>query len=232
MVPPIEALFLTAIVSNLTFCVKKINCIKKIICNPIKISRGWIMIRFTPDFLENFLAVVRKYMQLRGGLTQKDLSEQMNVGISTMSRFLNLKTSNVDEQLVANIIATLGIPLHEIIDGVEEESTETFKRLVQFYKEQKPSDQGTTEETRTTETKRTNATINVGGKKQTMPFGEQGGPGVTRTDLSIREKLETLSPRQKAYLNDFLNLDVNDRDLIVDLGDAIFRYFRQRNVQF
>lgn len=104
------------------------------------------MISFSPDFLENFLAVVRKYMQLRGGLTQKDLSEQMNVGISTMSRFLNLKTSNVDEQLVANIIATLGIPLHEIIDGVQEESTETFKRLVQFYKDQKVTDEGTADE--------------------------------------------------------------------------------------
>lgn len=191
------------------------------------------MIRFSTDFLENFLAVVRKYMQLRGGLTQKDLSEQMNVGISTMSRFLNLKTSSVDEQLVANIIATLGIPLHEVIDGVEEDSTETFKRLVQFYKDQKSTEQKSDDfESRSQEVKtKTNATINVGGRKQQMPFGE-AGPSVTRTDVSIREKLETLSPRQKAYLNDFLNLDVNDRDLIVDLGDAIFRYFRQRNVQF
>ena len=192
------------------------------------------MIRFSADFLENFLAVVRKYMQLRGGLTQKDLSEMMNVGISTMSRFLNLKTSNVDEQLVANIIATLGIPLHEIIDGVEEESTETFKRLVQFYKDQRSSDQNVSEEDvpRHTETRKTQATINVGGKKQTMPFGESSALNTTRTDISIREKLETLSPRQKAYLNDFLNLDVNDRDLIVDLGDSIFRYFRQRNIEF
>lgn len=190
------------------------------------------MISFSPDFLENFLAVVRKYMQLRGGLTQKDLSEQMNVGISTMSRFLNLKTSNVDEQLVANIIATLGIPLHEIIDGVQEESTETFKRLVQFYKDQKVTDEGTADEVRPGDAKtRTNATINVGGRKQQMPFGE-GGSNVTKTDVSIREKLETLSPRQKAYLNDFLNLNPNDRDLMVDLGDAIFRYFRQRNVEF
>ncbi len=191
------------------------------------------MIRFSSDFLENFLAVVRKYMQLRGGLTQKDLSEMMNVGISTMSRFLNLKTSNVDEQLVANIIATLNIPLHEIIDGIEEDSTETFKRLVQFYKDQKTSDQKVSEEaTRPNETRtKTTATINVGGKKQSMPFGETTLSS-TRTDISIREKLETLSPRQKAYLNDFLNLDINDRDLIVDLGDAIFRYFRQRNVEF
>ena len=189
------------------------------------------MIRFNPDFSENFLAVVRKYMQLRGGITQKDLSEMMNVGISTMSRFLNLKTSSVDEQLVANIIATLNIPLHEIIDGIEEDSTETFKRLVQFYKEQKPAEQkaGPEEQTRT---QRTTATINIGGRKHTMPFGEQQISGQTRPDISIREKLETLSPRQKAYLNDFLNLDGNDRDLVVDLGDAIFRYFRQRNVEF
>ena len=193
------------------------------------------MIRFTPEFLENFLATVRKYMQLRGGLTQKDLSEMMNVGISTMSRFLNLKTSSVDEQLVANIIATLNIPLHEVIDGVEEESTETFKRLVQFYKEQKSSDQsGSEEATKTTEQPRmkTSATINVGGKKQQMAFGESSSVTNARNDLSMKEKLETLSPRQKGYLNDFLNLDANDRDLIVDLGDAIFRYIRQRDVGF
>lgn len=189
------------------------------------------MIRFNSDFLENFLAVVRKYMQLRGGLTQKDLSEMMNVGISTMSRFLNLKTSTVDEQLVANIIATLNIPLHEVIDGIEEDSTETFKRLVQFYKEQKTADQKSEETaTRTQDAKiKTNATINIGGRKQSVPFGE--GVVGQKTDVSIREKFETLSPRQKAYLNDFLNLDVNDRDLIVDLGDAILRYFRTRNLE-
>jgi transcriptional regulator with XRE-family HTH domain len=191
------------------------------------------MIRFTPDFLENFLAVVRKYMQLRGGLTQKDLSEMMDVGISTMSRFLNLKTSNVDEQLVANIIATLGIPLHEIIDGIEEDSTETFKRLVQFYKEQKSSDQNPSEaEVKPqAETKKTTATINIAGKKQQMPFGENTVTQ-SRSDISMREKLETLSNRQRAYLNDFLNLDGNDRDMIVDLGDVIIKYVRQRDVKF
>jgi transcriptional regulator with XRE-family HTH domain len=192
------------------------------------------MIRFNPEFLENFLAVVRKYMQLRGGLAQKDLAEMMNVGISTMSRFLNLKTSTVDEQLVANLMATLGIPIHEVIDWIHEDSTDTFKRLVQFYKEQKNAEQKPTDfaqEFKTTDTRtKTNATISVAGKKQQMPFGEIPSSG--RGDVTIREKLETLSPRQKAYLNDFLNLDVNDRDLIVDLGDAIFRYFRQRNVQF
>ena len=194
------------------------------------------MIHFNPDFLENFLAVVRKYMQLRGGLTQKDLSEMTGVGISTMSRFLNLKTSSVDEQLVANIIATLNIPLHEIIDGVEEESTETFKRLVQFYKEQKSSDQnsGAAQESSGMATEarlKTNATINVAGRKQQMPFGENPNRSMTSTNLTLKEKLESLTPRQKAYVNDFLSLSVDDRDLIVDLGETIFKYFRARNLE-
>lgn len=181
------------------------------------------MIHFTPDFLDIFLAVVRKYMQLRGVATQKDLAELTNTGISTMSRFLNLKTSTVDEQVVAKIIAALDIPLHEIIDGVEEDSTDTLKKLVLFYKDEMSG------QAEMNSGPRTNATISVGGRKHTVSFGETGS---RKTDLTIREKMETLSPRQKAYLNDFLNLDVNDRDLIVDLGDAIFRYFRQRNVEF
>jgi transcriptional regulator with XRE-family HTH domain len=194
------------------------------------------MIHFSPDFLENFLAVVRKYMQLRGGLTQKDLSEMTGVGISTMSRFLNLKTSSVDEQLVANIIATLNIPLHEIIDGVDEDSTETFKRLVQFYKEQKSSDQqsGSGQENQGSDTDarfKTSASINVAGRKQQMPFGENPNRSMTSTNLTLKEKLESLTPRQKAYVNDFLSLSVDDRDLIVDLGETIFKYFRARNLE-
>lgn len=192
------------------------------------------MIHFNPEFLGTFLGVVRKYMQLRGNLSQKDLAEMTNVGISTMSRFINLQTTRIDEQLVAKIIAALNIPLHEIIDGVEEDSTEAFKRLVQFYKEQSSSDQlqGDDSYKGTDAKQRTQATINVGGKKQNVSFGENILGGGQKTEITIREKLETLSPRQKAYLTDFLNLDVADRDLIVDLGDAIFRYFRSRNVEF
>jgi len=194
------------------------------------------MIKFDNDFLENFLAIVRKYMQLRGGLTQKDLSETTGVGISTMSRFLNLKTANVDEQLVANIIATLNIPLYEVIDGVDEESTDTFKRLVQFYKDQMASKAaeaadslpGAEEQVK----QKTTASINVGGKKMNMPFGEADKGNVTKADLTLRDKLQTLSPRQKTYITDFLDLDIADRDLIVDLGDAVFRYIRSRGIDF
>ena len=194
------------------------------------------MIKFDNEFLENFLAIVRKYMQLRGGLTQKDLSETTGVGISTMSRFLNLKTANVDEQLVANIIATLNIPLYEVIDGVDEESTDTFKRLVQFYKEQMATQADETTnsaQTNQEQTKqKTTASINVGGKKVNMPFGEADRGNVARADVTLRDKLQTLSPRQKTYITDFLDLDVADRDLIVDLGDAVFRYIRSRGIDF
>ena len=183
-------------------------------------------------------------MQLRGGLTQKDLAEMAGVGISTMSRFLNLKTATIDEQLVANIIATLNIPLHEVIDGIEEESTETFKRLVQFYKEQKVTDQkpvgdeqvppGSQNDSQSKT--RTTTTINLGGRKQAMAYGEDfSGPQSNASksaDVTIKDKLQSLSPRQKAYLTDFLDLDQNDRDLVVDLGETVFRYFRQRQVNF
>lgn len=203
------------------------------------------MIQFTPEFSENFLSIVRKYMQLRGGITQKELSEMTNVGISTMSRFLNLKTAQVDAQLVANIVAALGIPLHEIIDGIAEESTDTFKGLVQFYKEHRTTNTqappqendeamaeslGGSERTRT----KTTASINVGGRKQSMPFGEQDNnpPRQMHAQMNLRDKLQTLSPRQKAYITEFLDLDLADRDLVVDLGDAVFRYIRQRAVNF
>ena len=202
------------------------------------------MIEFTPEFSENFLSIVRKYMQLRGGLTQKELSEMTGVGISTMSRFLNLKTAQVDAQLVANIIAALSIPLHEIIDGVAEESTDTFKRLVQFYKEHRTtstnnmqeSDEAMAESLNTADRTRTKTTasINIGGKKQSVPFGEADNnpPRQMNAQMNLRDKLQTLSPRQKAYITEFLDLDLADRDLVVDLGDAVFRYIRTRAVTF
>lgn len=45
------------------------------------------MTDFNRDQVEFFLGTVRKYMQLRGNLSQKDLSEITGVGVSTISRF-------------------------------------------------------------------------------------------------------------------------------------------------
>ncbi|MDH4467489.1 MAG: helix-turn-helix transcriptional regulator, partial [Bacteriovoracaceae bacterium] len=87
---------------------------------------------FNRDFMEVFLSIVRKYMQLRGGLSQKDLAEKSGVGISTLSRFVNQKTKDFDDEVVARIVAYLGIPMHEMIDFVAESDTDQFKKLVSY----------------------------------------------------------------------------------------------------
>ena len=93
------------------------------------------MAEFNKDHIEVFLGVVRKYMQVRGSLSQKDLAELTDTGVSTMSRFLNQKTTEFNPQLIAKIVAFLEIPLHEIIDFVEEDFADKFIRLVKFYKQ-------------------------------------------------------------------------------------------------
>lgn len=193
------------------------------------------MIRFNQDFTEMYLGVVRKYMQIRGGLSQKDLAVKVNVGISTMSRFLNQKTKEIDPQLIASIVAYLNIPLHEIIDFIEEDSTQTFKKLVEFYKggfgadkedEAEDADEiASLEEGLDESSTRTKTSANIKGVK--MTFGEKEGAGGA-APLAIRDKLNTLSPRQKGFLTDFLDLDMEGRDLIVDIGNSMFRYFKQQ----
>jgi transcriptional regulator with XRE-family HTH domain len=198
------------------------------------------MIKFVPENTEMFLAVVRKYMQLRGGLTQKDLAETVNIGISTMSRFLNQKTKELDPQLIASIIAKLNIPLHEVIDFIDEDSTQMFKKLVSFYKEQESADNDSVVSDDTDsaidkigdsldeDTTRTKTSASIKGVK--MPFGERREQ--SSQNLSIREKLNSLSPRQKGFLTDFLDLDAEGRDLIVDVGNSLFRYFKQSRAEF
>lgn len=197
------------------------------------------MISFIPENTEMFLAVVRKYMHLRGGLTQKDLAEMLNIGISTMSRFLNQKTKELDPQLIASIIAKLNIPLHEVIDFVDEDSTQMFKKLVSFYKEEISSDTDSggpvvesdiekISESLDEETTRTKTSASIKGVK--VPFGERREQ--SESNLSIRDKLNSLSPRQKGFLTDFLDLDMEGRDLIVDVGNSLFRYFKQSRAEF
>jgi transcriptional regulator with XRE-family HTH domain len=201
------------------------------------------MITFNQDFTDMFLGVVRKYMQLRGGLSQKDLAEKINTGISTMSRFLNQKTKEIDPQLIASIVAYLNIPLHEIIDFIAEDSTQTFKKLVGFYKggfatdEEEETDQEAPDEMQSFEDglgetqTRKKTSANIKGVK--MVFGEnQGNSNKGAEPITIRDKLNTLSPRQKGFLTDFLDLDMEGRDLIVDIGNAMFRYFKQGSAEF
>ena len=59
-----------------------------------------------------------------------------------------------------------------------------------------------------------------------MSFGEK------QKSLSVREKLERLSAKQKGFMNEFLDLDADDRDLVVDVSNSLFRYFKQRQINF
>lgn len=224
------------------------------------------MSEFNKDQLDNFLGVVRKYMQVRGPMSQKELAELTEVGVSTMSRFLTQKTNDLNPQLIAKVVAKLQIPLHEIIDFVEEDYADKFIRLVKFYKaedediegaphfgedvDQKVGDITKTEPMENTggasgsgddlddammkalghggtAQRNASAQITIGGKKRTISFSSEGD-----REKSLREKIESLSPRQKAYMSDFLNLDMEGRDLIVDIGNNLFRYFRQKGVDY
>ncbi len=213
------------------------------------------MAEFDNSKLEMFLGVIRKYMQVRGPMSQKELAELSEVGVSTMSRFLSKKTTELNPQLIAKIIATLNIPLYEMIDFVEEEYSDRFVRLVKFYRDEGGGglDQGQEERPfigreeeeeddrlsdnlektlsgpsgqTGTSRKNINAHFSSGGKKQTMSFSPDGG---SRMD-HIGDKIRELSPRQKAYVVDFLNLDIEGRDLMVDLGNNLFRYFKQKGM--
>lgn len=216
------------------------------------------MAEFHEDKLGPFLGVVRKYMQVRGALSQKDLAEMAEVGVSTMSRFLNRKTTELNPQLIAKIVAKLHIPLHEIIDFVEEDYTERFIRLVKFYKDDPETEevifQGRSNEDELSQQKDeideviedeldddpmsgqsstadrpVRGKIRVGGKTTPISY-ESREDERPQKELTLAEKMRNLSPRQKAYLQDFLNLDMEGRDLIVDLGNNLFRYFKQKGM--
>ena len=91
------------------------------------------MSEFNSEYLDHFLSIVRKYMQLRGPYSQKELADLVNIGVSTISRFLNKKTTELNPQLIAVIVAKLDIPLSEFIDFVDEIYEVRFKRLVRFH---------------------------------------------------------------------------------------------------
>lgn len=221
-------------------------------------SKEIAMSEFNKDKLDEFLGIVRKYMQVRGSLTQRDLAEKSDIGVSTMSRFLTRKTADINPQIVAKIVAVLEIPLHEMIDFVEEDFTEKFVRLVKFYKgtvleetddsfddkEEEAQEDTVTKQTAPiadpledallsglstgTAQRPATAKVQIGGKSRSIPFSpDESG---RNSELSLKEKLNQLTPRQKAYMSDFLSLDMEARDLIVDLGNDLFRYFRQKGM--
>jgi transcriptional regulator with XRE-family HTH domain len=192
------------------------------------------MAEFKKEKIEMFLGVTRKYMQVRGAMSQKDLAEQTDVGVSTMSRFLSQKSSELNPQLIAKITAKLNIPLHEMIDFVDEDFADRFIRLVKFYKDElkegefDPSDLGAGEATANAVAEKSIPRIEPGETR--APNQRKEDKQKTNADLSIREKLESLTPRQRAFMTEFLNLKLEERDLIVDLGNNLFQYFKMKGM--
>lgn len=201
------------------------------------------MAEFKRNKIEMFLGVTRKYMQMRGAMSQKELAEQTDVGISTMSRFLSQKSTELNPQLIAKITAKLNIPLHEMIDFVEEDFADRFIRLVKFYKDELSEDSIEAEElsdsapdTGTQKTLNPNATserrlVDEDRREATREILKEGKSSQRdRSDKSIREKLESLTPRQRAFMTEFLNLKLEERDLIVDVGNNMFQYFKMKGM--
>ncbi|MBC7715081.1 MAG: helix-turn-helix domain-containing protein [Rhizobacter sp.] len=201
------------------------------------------MAEFKKNKVEMFLGVTRKYMQVRGAMSQKELAEQTDVGISTMSRFLSQKSTELNPQLIAKITAKLNIPLHEMIDFVEEDFADRFIRLVKFYKDElkeedidandlkdSAPDAATTKNENTTTERR--VVEERRDKTEEIKVVEEAKPTTAkdRSDKSIREKLESLTPRQRAFMTEFLNLKLEERDLIVDLGNNMFHYFKMKGM--
>ena len=231
------------------------------------------MAEFQPEKLELFLGVVRKYMQVRGSLSQKELAELTEVGVSTMSRFLNKKTTELNPQLIAKIVAALRIPLHEVIDFVDEDYTDRFIRLVKFYRDdpetevseapeahneqaepgrgqinalqEEPSATGSFQDPMeealydnlkpggagSTAKRNVQGHIRVGDRQTPISYASEGSGESRNRELNLSDKIQNLSPRQKAYLHDFLSLDMEGRDLMVDLGNNLFRYFKQKGME-
>jgi transcriptional regulator with XRE-family HTH domain len=197
------------------------------------------MAEFKKDKLDTFLGVTRKYMQVRGAMSQKELAEQTDVGVSTMSRFLSQKSTELNPQLIAKITAKLNIPLHEMIDFVEEDFADRFIRLVKFYKDElSDAEFDPNSIVATTNTgSESNEEKEVTGIKAEAAAADLRTPNQRKedkvkssADLSIREKLESLTPRQRAFMTEFLNLKLEERDLIVDLGNNMFQYFKMKGM--
>lgn len=181
------------------------------------------MAEFKNEKMESFLGVVRKYMQMRGAMSQKDLAELTDVGVSTMSRFLSQKSTEINPQLIAKITAKLNIPLHEMIDFVEEDFADRFIRLVKFYKDDK-------EEMAALNAPEIKAEEVKAKPVEEIPVRRKDDSAKNRAELSLRDKLESLTPRQKAFMTEFLNLKLEERDLIVDVGNNLFQYFKMKGM--
>jgi transcriptional regulator with XRE-family HTH domain len=203
------------------------------------------MAQFDREKLPLFLGAVRKYMEIRGPMTQRELAEVTDTGVSTMSRFLNQQTQELNPNLIAKITAKLNIPAMEIIDFVEEEYSDEFLRLVRFFKGEEATaftppaasssnededfedDAGQEELAKALDDGgsriTTSANIKVGSKTTKLNYVAEG-------EGSLKEKIKRLSLHQKGFLRGFLTLDNDGRDLIANVGNEIINHLKQKGL--
>ncbi len=192
------------------------------------------MAEFNIKYLDHFLGIVRKYMQLRGPYSQKELAELVGFGVSTMSRFLNKKTTDLNTQLIAAIVAKLNIPLNEVIDFVDESYESKFKRLVQFNKNdgappvQGESDEAARKNRDGDNTETYGRRVSDATPPTTSPSADSSSGSKVAQEGSIKDKLNGLSLRQRKFLEEFVNLGIDERDLIVDVAEKMFVYFKDK----
>ena len=77
---------------------------------------------------------------------------------------------------------------------------------------------------------RANVGVGKAGIKRSLPYEPDSTAKISPEN--IQNKVNALSPRQKQYLTEFLNLDMENRDLMVDLRNNLFRYFKQKGLDF
>ncbi|GAB4016141.1 MAG: hypothetical protein Fur0010_15730 [Bdellovibrio sp.] len=204
------------------------------------------MAEFHREKMDMFLGVVRKYQQLRGYPTQKDLADLTEIGVSTMSRFFNNQIQDLNAHMIAKIVAKLKIPASEYIDFIAESFSDQFLKLVAFYQNEKgqapvqPPAQNAEEgfdealagalsgDESSSAQKTVKGHINIGGRQSSVVFQNEG----KSAGQQLMDKLRSLTARQKGFLNDFMNLDMDGRDLVVDIGNNIIRYLRQKGIEF
>lgn len=181
------------------------------------------MAEFKREQVEYFLATVRKYMQLRGVNTQKDLAEKADIGISTMSRFLAQKTTELNPMLISKLVAVLDIPVSEVIDFVEEDFSERFIRLVKFYKKDYDQNRESELDLEITEA--------VPNPILERPFKDTIKEAIRPTrEFDFKERFDQLTPKQKIFLSEFLNLNLEEKDVIVDVGNNMLQYFKLKGM--
>lgn len=212
------------------------------------------MAEFHREKMDMFLGVVRKYQQLRGYPTQKDLADLTEIGVSTMSRLFNNQIQDLNAHMIAKIVAKLKIPRGEIVDFIAESFTDQFLKLVTFYQNEKPQEaqapspaqapaQNSPQNTEegfdealagalsgdeSSAQKTVKGHINIGGRQSSVVYQSEG----KSAGQQLMDKLRSLTARQKGFLNDFMNLDMDGRDLVVDIGNNIIRYLRQKGIEF